>query len=157
MCLWWLADSGWVRGSARGPRAAGGRAEGLVASNVVGRSILDDKTMRLLKALREQLGETSASRTVDAAAAAERRGRERGGRVVRGVRERLGESAASRTVAAAAAANSLGMDRGTLDFHRSLHDLVRADYLEEPPNHALRAQGKNLTTSEGQAGGAHRS
>ena len=86
-----------------------------MASNVVGRSILDDKTMRLLKALREQLGETSASRTVDAAAAA----------------------------------NSLGMDRGTLDFHRSLHDLVRDDYLEEPPNHALRAQGKYLITFEG--------
>jgi hypothetical protein len=115
MCLWWLSDSGWVRGSARGPRAAGGRAEGLVASNLVGSSRLDDKTMRLLKALREQLGETSASRTVDAAAAA----------------------------------NSLGMDRGTLDFHRSLHDLVRADYLEEPPNHALKAQGKYLITFEG--------
>ena len=86
-----------------------------MASNVVGRSILDDKTMRLLKALREQLGETSASRTVDAADAA----------------------------------NSLGMDRGTLDFHRSLHDLVRADYLEEPPNHALRGQGKYLITFEG--------
>ena len=71
-----------------------------MASNVVGRSILNDKTMRLLKALREQLGETSASRTVDAAAAA----------------------------------NSLGMDRGTLDFHRSLHDLVRAGYLEPDPN-----------------------
>ncbi len=58
----------------------------------------DDKTMRLLKAMREQLGETSASRTVDAVAAA----------------------------------NSLGMDRGTLGFHRSLHELVRAGYLEEP-------------------------
>ena len=86
-----------------------------MASNVVGRSILDDKTMRLLKALREQLGETSASRTVDAAAAA----------------------------------NSLGMDGSTLDFHRSLHDLVRADYLEEPPNHALRGQGQYLITFEG--------
>ena len=41
-----------------------------MASNVVGRSILDDKTMRLLKAMRKQLGETSASRTVDAVAAA---------------------------------------------------------------------------------------
>jgi hypothetical protein len=83
-----------------------------VASNVVGRSILDDKTMRLLKAMRDQLGETSASRTVDAA-------------------------------------NSLGTDRGTLDFHRSLHDLVRSDYLEEPPNSALRGQGKYLITFEG--------
>jgi hypothetical protein len=115
MCLWWLSGSGRVRGSARGPRAAGGRAEDLVASNVVGRSILDDKTMRLLKAMREQLGETSASRTVDAAAAA----------------------------------NSLGLDRGTLDFHRSLHDLVRDDYLEEPPNPAPRARGKYLITFEG--------
>ncbi len=115
MCLRWLSGSGRVRGSARGPRAAGVRAEDLVALNVVGRSILDDKTMRLLKAMREQLGVTSASRTVDAAAAA----------------------------------NSLGTDRGTLDFHRSLHDLVRADYLEEPPNPALRAQGKYLITFEG--------
>jgi hypothetical protein len=41
------------------------------------------------------------------------------------------------------------MDRGTLDFHRSLHDLVRADYLEEPANPALRAQGKYLLTFEG--------
>ena len=76
---------------------------------------MNDKTMRLLKALREQLGETSASRTVDAADAA----------------------------------NSLGMDRGTLDFHRSLHDLVRADYLEEPANPALRTQGRYLITFEG--------
>jgi hypothetical protein len=30
-----------------------------------------------------------------------------------------------------AAANSLGRT-GTLDFHRSMHDLVRANYLEEP-------------------------
>ncbi len=76
---------------------------------------MDDKTMQLLKAMREQLGETSASRTVDAVAAA----------------------------------NSLGMDRGTLDFHRSMHDLVRADYLEEPANPALREQGKYLITFEG--------
>lgn len=41
----------------------------MVASNV-GRLIVDDKTMHLLKAMREQLGETSASRTVDAVAAA---------------------------------------------------------------------------------------
>jgi hypothetical protein len=41
----------------------------VVASNV-GRLIVDDKTMRLLKAMREQLGETSASRIVDAVAAA---------------------------------------------------------------------------------------
>jgi hypothetical protein len=86
----------------------------VVASNV-GRLIVDDKTMHLLKAMREQLGETSASRTVDAVAAA----------------------------------NSLGMDRGTLDFHRSLHDLVRADYLEEPANPTLRAQRMYLITFEG--------
>ena len=76
---------------------------------------MDDKTMQLLKAMREQLGKTSASRTVDAVAAA----------------------------------NSLGMDRGSLDFHRSLHDLVRADYLEEPANPALKAQGMYLITFEG--------
>jgi hypothetical protein len=76
---------------------------------------VDDKAMLLLKAMREQLGKTSAGRSVDAVAAA----------------------------------NSLGMDRGALDFHRSLHDLVRADYLEEPANPALRAQGKYLLTFEG--------
>ncbi len=76
---------------------------------------MDDKTMQLLKAMREQLGMTSAGRSVDAVAAA----------------------------------NSLGMDRSTLDFHRSLHDLVRTDYLEEPANPALRAQGKYLITFEG--------
>ena len=53
---------------------------------------MDDPTMQLLKAMRGQLGKTSAGRTVDAVAAA----------------------------------NSLGMDRTSLDFHRSLHDLVRA-------------------------------
>ena len=76
---------------------------------------MDDKAMQLLKAMREELGKTSAGRSVDALAAA----------------------------------NSLGMDRGTLEFHRSLHDLVRADYLEEPANPALRAQGKYLITFEG--------
>jgi hypothetical protein len=76
---------------------------------------VDDKTMQLLKAMREQLGKTSASRTVDAVAAA----------------------------------NSLGMDRGTLDFHRSMHDLIRADYLEEPTNPALKAQGMYLITFDG--------
>ena len=76
---------------------------------------MDDKSMQLLKTMREQLGKTSAGRSVDAVAAA----------------------------------NSLGMDRGALDFHRSLHDLVRADYLEEPANPALRAQGKYLITFEG--------
>ena len=76
---------------------------------------MDDKAMLVLKAMREQLGKTSAGRSVDAVAAA----------------------------------NSLGMDRGALDFHRSLHDLVRADYLEEPANPALRAQGKYLITLEG--------
>ena len=76
---------------------------------------MDDKTMQLLKAMREQLGETSASRSVDAVAAAK----------------------------------SLSMDRGTLDFHRSMHDLVRADYLEEPANPALTVQGMYLITFEG--------
>ena len=65
------------------------------------------------------------------------------------MREQLGETSASRTVDAAAAANSLGTDRGPPDFHRSLHDLVRNDYLEGPPNRALRAQGKYLITFEG--------
>jgi hypothetical protein len=41
------------------------------------------------------------------------------------------------------------MERGTLEFHRRLHDLVRADYLEEPANSALRAQGMYLITFEG--------
>src|SRR5215217_6961646 len=48
------------------------------------------------------------------------------------MREQLGKTSTGRSVDAVAAANSLGMDRGALDFHRSLHDLVRADYLEEP-------------------------
>ncbi len=76
---------------------------------------MDDETMQLLKVMREQLGKTSAGRTVDAVAAA----------------------------------NSLGMDRASLDFHRRLHNLVGAEYLEEPANHALRAQGKYLITFEG--------
>jgi hypothetical protein len=41
------------------------------------------------------------------------------------------------------------MDRGTLDFHRSMHDLVRADYLEEPASPALTAQGMYLITFKG--------
>ena len=76
---------------------------------------VDDKTMQLLKAMREQLGKYSASRTLDAVAAA----------------------------------NSLGMDRGTLDFHRSMHDLVRTDYLEEPADPALTTQGMYLITFDG--------
>ena len=76
---------------------------------------MDDETMQLLKAMREQLGKTSASRTVDALAAA----------------------------------NTLGLERASLDFHRRLHDLVGAYYLEEPANPALRAQGKYLITFEG--------
>ena len=64
-------------------------------------------------------------------------------------REQLGKTSAGRSADAVAAANSLGMDRGTLEFHRSLHDLVRADYLEDPANPALRAQGKYLITFEG--------
>jgi DNA-binding IclR family transcriptional regulator len=43
--------------------------EAVVASNV-GRLAVDEKSMRLLTAMRQQLGETSASRTVDAVAAA---------------------------------------------------------------------------------------
>ena len=41
------------------------------------------------------------------------------------------------------------MDRGTLNFHRSMHDLVRADYLEEPASPALTAQGMYLITFKG--------
>ena len=76
---------------------------------------VDEKSLRLLKAMREQLGEASASRTVDAVDAA----------------------------------NSLGMERGTLGFHRSLHELVRAGYLEGPANPALAPQGTYLITFEG--------
>jgi hypothetical protein len=85
-----------------------------VATNIR-RALMDDETMQLLKVMRKQLGKTSAGRTVDAVAAA----------------------------------NTLGMDRGSLEFHRSLQDLVGADYLEEPTNPALRAQGKYLITFEG--------
>jgi hypothetical protein len=81
-------------------------------------ALMDDETMQLLKVLREQLGKTSASRSVDALAAA----------------------------------NSLGLERGFLEFHRRLHDLVRAKYLEEAANPpALSAQGKYLITFEGLA------
>ena len=76
---------------------------------------MDDETMQLLKVMREQLGKTSASRSVDALAAA----------------------------------NTLSLDRTSLDFDRRLQDLVRAGYLEEPANPALRAQGKYLITFEG--------
>ena len=69
--------------------------------------------------------------------------------LLKAMREQLGMASAGRSVDAVAAANSLGMDRGTLDFHRSLHDLVRTDYLEEPANTSLRAQGKYLLTYEG--------
>jgi hypothetical protein len=41
-------------------------------------ALMDDETMQLLKVLREQLGKTSASRTVDALAAANSFGLERG-------------------------------------------------------------------------------
>jgi hypothetical protein len=57
---------------------------------------MDNESMQLLKVLREQLGKTSASRSVDALAAA----------------------------------NSLGLESGSLEFHRRLHDLVRAKYLQ---------------------------
>jgi hypothetical protein len=80
-------------------------------------ALMDDETMRLLKVLRAQLGKTSASRSVDALAAA----------------------------------NSLGLESGSLEFHRRLHDLVRAKYLEEAANPALSAQGKYLITFEGLA------
>jgi hypothetical protein len=69
--------------------------------------------------------------------------------LLKSLRGQLGEASASRTVDAVAAAHSLGVDRGTLDFHRRLHDLVRADYLEEPTNPAWRAKGKYLITFEG--------
>ena len=69
--------------------------------------------------------------------------------LLKAMRQQLGKTSAGRSVDAVAAANSLGMDRGTLEFHRSLHDLVRADYLEEPANPALSAQGKYLITFEG--------
>ena len=78
---------------------------------------MDDETMQLLKAMREQLGKTSASRTVDALAAA----------------------------------NALGLGSGSLDFDRRLQDLVGAEYLEEPANPALMAQGKYRITFEGLA------
>jgi hypothetical protein len=48
-----------------------------VVSNVQG-AIVGDKTMRLLKAMRGQLGETSASRSVDAEAAANNIGMDSG-------------------------------------------------------------------------------
>jgi len=69
--------------------------------------------------------------------------------LLKAMRGQLGKTSAGRSVDAVAAANTLGMDRGTLDFHRSLHVLVRADYLEEPANPALRAQGTYLITFEG--------
>ena len=59
-------------------------------------ALMDDESMQLLKVLREPLGKTSASRSVDALAAA----------------------------------NSLGLESGSLEFHRRLHDLVRAKYLQ---------------------------
>jgi hypothetical protein len=80
-------------------------------------TLLDDETMQLLKVLREQLGKSSASRSVDALAAA----------------------------------NSLGLESGSLEFHRRLHDLLRAKYLEEPADPAQSAQGKYLITFEGLA------
>jgi hypothetical protein len=78
---------------------------------------MDDETMQLLKVLREQLGETSASRRVDALAAA----------------------------------NALGLESGSLEFHRRLHDLIQAKYLEQAANPALSAQGKYLITFAGLA------
>jgi hypothetical protein len=80
-------------------------------------ALMDDETIQLLKVLREQLGKTSASRSVNALAAA----------------------------------NSLGLESGSLEFHRRLHDLLRAKYLEEPANPAQSGQGKYLITFEGLA------
>ncbi len=74
---------------------------------------MDEKSLQLVKVMREQLGETSASRTVDAVAAA----------------------------------GSLGMYPGTLD--RSLHELIRAGFIEESANPALTTQGMYLITFEG--------
>lgn len=74
---------------------------------------MDEKSLQLVKVMREQLGETSASRTVDAVAAA----------------------------------GSLGMYPGTFD--RSLHELIRAGYIEESANPALTTQGMYLITFEG--------
>ena len=74
---------------------------------------MDEKSLQLVKVMREQLGETSASRTVDAVAAA----------------------------------GSLGMYPGTLD--RSLHELIRAGYIEESANPALTTQGMYLITFQG--------
>jgi hypothetical protein len=78
-------------------------------------ALMDDETMQLLKVLREQLGESSPSRSVDALAAA----------------------------------NSLGLERDSLEFHRRLHDLLRANYLEDPANPAQSGQGKYLITFKG--------
>ncbi len=52
------------------------------------------------------------------------------------MRGQLGDTSASLNVDAEAPANRLGMDSGTRDFHRRVHDLVRAGYLEADPNSA---------------------
>ena len=70
-------------------------------------------------------------------------------RILRAMRGQLGEASASRAVDAAVAAKGLGMDGGTLDFHRRLHDLVRAGYLEEPASPARAPRGTYLITFEG--------
>ena len=70
-------------------------------------------------------------------------------RLLRAMRGQLGEASASRAVDAAVAAKCLGMDRGTLDFHRRLHDLVRAGYLEEPASPVRATHGTYLITFEG--------
>ena len=74
---------------------------------------MDEKSLQLLRVMREQLGETSANRTVDAVAAA----------------------------------GSLGLYPGTLE--RSLHDLIRAEYIEESADPSRTTQGRYLITSEG--------
>ena len=53
------------------PRSAARGAQAAVVASGMRRVIVGPKTMRLLKAMREQLGETSASRTVAAVAAAD--------------------------------------------------------------------------------------
>jgi hypothetical protein len=70
-------------------------------------------------------------------------------RLLKAMRGQPGEASASRAVDAAVAANSLGLDMGTLDFHRSLHDLVGAGYLEELASPARATRGTYLITFEG--------
>ena len=72
---------------------------------------------------------------------------EKSWQLLRVMREQLGETAANRSVDTVAAAGSLGLYPGTLE--RSLHDLVRAGYIEESADPSLTTQGRYLITSEG--------